>query len=636
MDGDARDATDGSGRVARGVVYVLSRASERLDGYVLTALRALRHHVETMTVVATTRLGEQDLDRLRDEVDRVVLRADDEALHRLYAVEAARMGAASGVSEIILTGDGWFGPVTDLERMFAEADRRDLEAWELVESPHGVREEFPDEGFPRRRRAWLWTVVGKNVLASPAWRTVAERGGDLSSHEVIRYLSGSGFRTGYLFEAVDYGSHDPALFAARALVEDGCPLIDVEALSSFPPHLERFGAIGRETVATAAERGYPVALLWEHLARTVPPKALNAIGGMLEILPGEQVSYDSESPFRIAAIVHAGDLDDVEEILDRLSAVPGPLTLIVTTTDGLSAARLRPMLDAWTGRIGHDHDLRVTPASPGRDMSDFFVACRDILLSDDFDLVIKVHARRSHRKTVNVRRYFRRYQLENLLDDAEYIKSLLALFQAEPGLGLVFPPMIHIGYATMGRGWAGLRDDARQLCRMIDVGVPLDVGSPLAPYGAMFVARPEALRSLSEYRWTYADYSGRSANRFGRLAHVQERLLTATAAQRGFHTRTVLTAEHAAISHTALDWKVDEMSTTTRGWPVEQIRLLHRAGATGYGGAVALSRMYLRVNHPRAAHVMRPLYRAAFRAYAALSWGVATSRRVTGRGRGER
>ena len=61
-------------------------------------------------------------------------------------------------------------------------------------------------------------------------------------------------------------------------------------------------------------------------------------------------------------------------------------------------------------------DVRVTPASKGRDMSDFFVGCRDVLLSGDYDLIVKVHSRRKQHKTMNVRRYFRRYQYENLLN----------------------------------------------------------------------------------------------------------------------------------------------------------------------------------------------------------------------------
>jgi lipopolysaccharide biosynthesis protein len=458
----------------------------------------------------------------------------------------------------------------------------------------------------------------------------------LTSHELLAGLESAGLRCGAIYPGSAYGSHDASLFAARALIQDGFPIIDVESLSSFPPHLERFGAIGRETAEEAAAGGYPADLIWQHLARTVPPKALNAIGGMLEILTGAPPSYDPERPFRVAAVIHVSDVEGLSDLLERLAVVPGTVTAVVTSLDGLTAARLQPVLDSWTARTGHDSELRVTPASPGRDMSDLFVACRDVLLSDDFDLVLKVHSRRKSRKTVNVRRYFRRYQWENLLEDEPYVRNLLALFQSEPRLGIVFPPMMHIGYATMGNGWAGLRGSAQELCRMLGISVPLDVGSPLAPYGGMFVARPAALRLLAAHPWSYGDYNSGSSRRFGRLAHVQERVLVAAAGQLGYHARTVLSAEHAAISHTALEYKTDEMSSTTRGWPVEQIRLLHRAGSTGYGGPVALARMYLRLNHPRVVGRLRPLYRVAFRSYAIASAGRRMIGRLTGGRKGSR
>src|SRR3546814_12530379 len=61
-------------------------------------------------------------------------------------------------------------------------------------------------------------------------------------------------------------------------------------------------------------------------------------------------------------------------------------------------------------------EVRVTPASHGRDMSDLFVGCRDVLLDGSHDLLVKVHARAMPRKTLNAARYFQRYKLDNLLN----------------------------------------------------------------------------------------------------------------------------------------------------------------------------------------------------------------------------
>ncbi|KEP72688.1 hypothetical protein HR12_41350, partial [Microbacterium sp. SUBG005] len=213
------------------------------------------------------------------------------------------------------------------------------------------------------------------------------------------------------------------------------------------------------------ERGYPLGILRSSLASCVPPKALNAILGLLSILPDEAVDPDSGASASIAVVVHVSDIDEIGEILRRLQFLPPGASVFVTTTEGVTAARLEQLLEAWSGTNEHTYELRVTPQSPGRDMADFFVGCRDVIQSDAYDLVIKLHMRRAPWKTMNRLRYFRRYQLDNLLSSPGYVRNVLSLFDREPELGIVFPPMIHIGYATMGRGWALLHPHAERLAK---------------------------------------------------------------------------------------------------------------------------------------------------------------------------
>jgi len=139
-------------------------------------------------------------------------------------------------------------------------------------------------------------------------------------------------------------------------------------------------------------------------------------------------------------------------------------------------------------------------------MAAYFVGCRDVLTPGRYDLVVKAHTRQPRRRSANAVRYFHRYQLENLLSSRGYVRNLLRLFEREPGLGAVFPPTIHIGYATLGDGWGRYRDAAEKLAKKIGIRVPFDGATPLAPLGGMWVARPEALRLLSEQPWEYEDY----------------------------------------------------------------------------------------------------------------------------------
>jgi rhamnosyltransferase len=368
-------------------------------------------------------------------------------------------------------------------------------------------------------------------------------------------------------------------------------------------------------VAEVESRGYPVELLWRAVVRTTPPAALNALGGMLEILPDTSPeaprSSDGIPPLRVVVLAHVPHLGFVDELAERLRQIPGAFDLVITTTDGRKAAKLKERLRASDREWARNAEVRVTWVPGGRDMGALLIGCRDVLLSQRYDLIVRVHGREPRRKTLNIREYGRRYQLENLLSSPGYVQRVFDLFRSEPGLGLVFPPIVHIGYGTLGRGWGAYREPAEDLADVLGISVPFDEVSPLAPYGGMWIGRPSALRIFAEHDWTVGDYHRSRRARWVELTRVQERLLGLAAAEAGYHCRTIMNREHAEISHTALEFKLDELSATIRGYPVEQIHLLRRAGWTGYGGVVALVRMYINLNHPRAASLLQPLYRVA-------------------------
>lgn len=626
---DVNHAARPGGDLVRHIVFAVGGMSSRLDPATEYALGELRRVATTISVVHRRSLDAASRAALGRLADSVAVAPTSSFTSQWYAQPSLR--APQGTDEMVLTGDGAIGPMPSLPEVLTRMDTVDVDVWQMAEDTHGPVESFPEEGFPEIAVPWMWTAVRRAVFGSPAWAdywTVAA-GGTAGGHErdVVPHLRDRGFRGDFAFRAADFPSSRPALFDAELMLEGTAPYVEKAIFQAYPPYLDRQAVIGREIASRIESVGYPAPLLWGSLARTSQPKALNANAGMLEVLHGDVVTAHADTGQRVAVIARVSDLDAIDELLSRIGTLPAPFDAYLTTTDGTSAARLERRVESWWGAREGRFEIRVTPASPGRDMADFFVGCRDVLTSDEYDIVVKLHARKNRRKTANVARYFRRYQYENLLKDEAYTRQLLDLFRREPGLGVVFPPMMHIGYPLMGRGWAGLHGHAQQAARELGISVPLDAVSPLAPYGGMFVARVDALRQLTQHAWSFGDYTGRRGQRYGHLQHLQERLIVPAAAERGYHARTVLTPEHAAISHTALDYKVDELFSTTRGYPVEQIRLLHRAGFTGYGGPVALARMYLRINHPRAIGRLRPFYRLAFRAYPL----AVSLRRVVGR-----
>ncbi|MEV5072271.1 hypothetical protein MRBLMI12_003928 [Microbacterium sp. LMI12-1-1.1] len=624
VDVRAGQDADAATNDRRLIVYAVSRTDRRIDDFVMHALAALRPHGERLVVIVPAGTPEIEIERLRSLVDDVFSVPASGFDPAGYALAVDAEADIERYDEVVLTGDAWFGPVSDfgpvLERMAGEATT----VWAMVENSGSGPETFPDAGVTPPSLPWAWTALRRDAFASGAWRRYWDgRGRGAGAAEetaFLRHFAPGDASVSFAFPADRYPSTNPALFTPSLLLDDGCPFVLRTVFLQYPPYLDRFAVIGRELLQHVDELGFPLALVWQNLARTVQPKALYAIAGMLEVLPDTDVAYDRASPFRIAAIVHVSDLDSVQDLFSRLGYIPSPYHLYVTTTDGKRAEKLQRMLERRDDPQLASFDVRVTPANRGRDMSDLFVGCRDVLLSGNFDLIVKVHARRTRDKTVNVRRYFRRYQYDNLLHSPGYVANLLALFQKEPGLGVVFPPMMHIGYSMMGHAWGGLREPAEDLGRSLGITVPFDAVSPLAPFGGMWIGRPEALLPLMGKRWMFRDYGKRTGQTYRDLARVQERLVAYAGAELGYHARTVLTREHASISHTILESKIDNLFSTTRGWPVEQIALMQRAGDAGHMGTVALARMYIRVNHRRLSRLTMPLFEAALRTVVILKY----------------
>ncbi len=616
----------------RVIFYFVYDTRGEIDDYIVYKLRALRPHAQHIHVVVNGALTDAGRGRLADVSDSLTVRENvgfDVWAYKTALDEFGERRLAE-YDELILMNYTWFGPVRPFAPLFERMERQPVHFWGMTDYGAEEPNPFTKKGVLHRHIQSHWIAVRRSMFLSDTWReywrtmpmitTYVE---SILNHEsrFTHHFEQAGFTSAVAYAEKDYPSQHPALINADLLIEDGCPVLKRRPFFHYPPYLDKEAVIGRWTVQTAERHGYPVEMLWANLAKNTPPKVLNTDAAMLEVLPDVAVGYDPDAPMRIAAIVHIFYEDMTDELLDRLVMLPSALDVYITTTDQGKADAIRAVLDRRKDARIAKSEIRILPSNRGRDLSAFFIACRDVLLSDEYDLVVKIHSKKTVQESYNAGRYFTSQQLDNVLNSEGFAANAVGLFQREPGLGIVFPPMIHIGFPTMGRGWYANKEPAAALAEELGIKVPFDDVSPLAPYGCMWIARPQALRLLAERAWRYEDYAPPTKHRDGSLAHVQERLIAYAAAELGYHTRTIASAEQASISHTALDYKLDQISATMPGYSIDQIQFLHRAGWLGHGGLVALTRVYLKLNHPRVASALKPLDRPARMLYHAL-WRV--------------
>jgi lipopolysaccharide biosynthesis protein len=605
------------------VVYVVYDRRGGVDEYVSFALSGLREHAAEILVVVNGALTEDGRARLEPVSDEILVR--ENVGFDIWAHKAALDHVGERLAEfdeVVLTNDTWFGPVRPYGPVFERMNERPVHFWGMTDHAREEPNPFTGKGVLPYHLQSFWIAVRREMFSSPQWARYWRDLPQMPSyfdavlqHEAVftERFAGDGFTAEAAFPSSEYPVDHPALFAPTLLMDDGCPLLKRRPFFHWPPFLDRHAVAGRPIFESAVDDGYPASLIYENLARTVPPRVLNTNLALLDVLATASPSATAPT-VRVGVVLHATKTERTRDLLGRIRALPGLVRVVVTMSDedlrdGLAGdiARLRS--------AGTDIEVRPVRENAGRDMSAFFVDCRDLIEGDEFDVLVKLHDRRPDHRGPAVANYFARYHLDNLIGTPEYFSRAMGLFAREQTLGLAFPPPIHIGYAITGEGWSWYRGLGHDIAQALRIRVPLDGVSPLAPYGGMWIGRPAAMRRIASRAWTHGDFRDRTAEKIPDMGRTLERLLTAAAGEDGFTTRTIMTADHAAISHLSLEYGLDQLAINLPGYPMEQIQFVQRAGWMGTGGAVAHFRMYMRTNHPDVVRrwdpIMHPVGRAA-------------------------
>jgi rhamnosyltransferase len=565
--------------VRRAVFYLFYDPQGQVDDYVLHTLEHLRPHADHVFVVSNSPLDQPNRARLESVADLVWER--ENVGYDVWAYREAMevMGAArlAEHDELVLMNCTFFGPVDTFEDLFADLDARpDVDFWGITE--HGDTEEHAfDPSLPMSGHLQShWIAVRRRMFTSPEWVDYWAEMPMIVSYEesIVRhesrftdYFAERGFAPWVAFPVENYHSQHPIMDDVAQMIRDGCPIVKRRTFFHDPLYNESHATDGRQVVRLMAERGYPVEALYANLARTSKPRSLVTNLAMLEVLPDVDLGYDRSRPLSVVAVAHIYYPEMTDEILDRLDTLPDGYNLVVTTADHERATAIEAVLT----RRGRSADVRVVASNKGRDVSAFLVDCRDVIESDDHDLVVKVHSKRSPQDAPPIAELFKRHLFENLLASPGHSANVLRLFQQHSSLGMVFPPVYHVAYPTLGHAWFGNQEAAEELADRLGITVPFDDTTPVAAYGSMFVARPQTLRALTAAGFSHDDFPDEDGYGDGALSHVLERLASYVVLSSGHHVREVLTADLAAVNYRYVEYRAITLAARLPGYPREQL-----------------------------------------------------------------
>jgi lipopolysaccharide biosynthesis protein len=605
----------------RVIFYLFYDPQGRVDDYVLHKLTALRHHAEHIFVVSNSVLEPDSRARLETVADTVWERENIgfDVWGYKEALEQFGPDRLATYDELIMMNYTFFGPITSFDPLFDRYDNTpEIDFWGITNHGEVIPHPFTDAPRMPMHIQSHWIAVRKSLFTSTDftnyWATmpmITSYNNSIDAHEskFTEHFSTLGYTFDVAYPETDYPSVHPIFDNATSLLRDDCPIVKRRTFFHDPLYLDRNAIIGRDIDAIIAAKGFPMELIYSNVARTSKPRVLATNFSLLEILPEHDLGYDTTAPLSIVAVAHIYYEEMTDEILDRLDTLPHPYDLVITTTDDTKKTAIQHVLD----RRGTTGDIRVVESNRGRAESAFFIGCRDVINNDKYDLIVKIHSKKSPQVGQAVGGLFKRHLFENLLNSPAYTANVLRLFQQHSSLGMVFPPIIHMGHPTLGHAWFSNRENAEKEAKRLGITVPFDDSTPIAPYGTMFIARPQALRRIANAGYQYTDFPDGPDWHDGMLAHVLERLMGYAALTDGYHIRQTLTINFAQIYYTFLEYKLQAVSAYLPGYPIDQLWALQNRGNDEPTLAIIKTRLIQR--NPRVAALLRPFYRSGRRVY---------------------
>ena len=548
-----------------------------VDDYVITFLRELGPFVERVLFYSNGPLAPGAAQRLAGCVTQIVERPNVgyDVIAYKEGLQAIDFDSAGDCDEVLMVNHTCYGPLFPFAELFDAMSRRACDFWGI--SAHLAVTPNPLTGggtLPFHLNA-NFIAVRAPMLRSPEFHAYWDRLGPKSdfneavaSHEAVftEHFVKLGRRVETYLDCEKYGTPYPAIFDVDATIEDRSPLLKRRVFFNDPAVLEHNGAnLPRALRLIARSSDYDPALIWRNIPRAAQSRVLNTNAGLTSVLPDVRIKRDAPLPDcgRLAVCVHVYYVEMMDEILALTDTIPLPFDFIATTDSAEKQAAIEASARG-RGRIARTI-VRLVEENRGRDMSSLFITCRDLFLDGPYDLVCRLHTKKSPQVQAGRANHFKRHLFDNLLGNPGYTANVLDMFADNPWIGVAVPPLEHISILVMGHAWFTNRAKTDEVKAMLGLDVAFDPDTPIAAYGTMFWFRPIALRKLFAHPWKWTDFNAEPRHVDGGLSHALERIICYVAQDARYTTQQILSPGQAGRNYAMLEYKVQRLAAVLPG-----------------------------------------------------------------------
>lgn len=529
--------------------------------YVPYALKQYRAAADKLVVVTDIQPGHPhfaEINRLADLIVRSPRGSIGQALdgYRLGFAAVAADELAT-YDEILFVDAECYGPLYPIGPILDSTERQAADFWSVGFAARKPPLHTTEKDLGLEMTQSFFSVTGR-VAASPEFQDYmrAQRPAKQDLHLV---LERAGFKWQSFVQQSQVRTARPMLWEAPELVRAGCPVVLKDVFTLDPLMADAQAIDGRAVLdAIRQSSDYDTAMIWESILPYYPLRMIQTNMDDLRVFESQgddpaKGTWDLGGKIAIAA--HIFYVDTLPEFIEVARNIPCNFDFFVTTSSEEHKQRIESALESFD--TGGKKEVRVVEQNRGRDMSSLFITFRDRMLSGEYAWVLRLHSKRTPQMPWQIGQSFKQHLIGNLAPSRRFVSNLFDLLEQPEyrNVGVIAPPIVHIGFGTLGHSWYNNREPLEKIAKELKIEVPLDRDTPVAPYGTMYWFRPEALEPMFRYDWKWQDYNAEPNHTDGGLAHVQERLVCYCAQSQGFRTLATMSAGQAQRNYLKLEYK---------------------------------------------------------------------------------
>lgn len=491
--------------MTRYLIYRKQR--EEQSSYVRFAFQALRQH---------------EADQLIDKSKKACL-------------QALKAAGAYAWQELLLISDDLLGPIEkdSFQQMLSAMAGQDVDCWCLA-APQPGSDEPP------------FLAIRREMYDDAGFQQLLDGQPDDFDGSLHALLAEGRWRCASYMPKGEPGVPDPLLFQPyTAVTAYGCPFVDGRCMMLPHRQVLRY-SMGEEPVALLRylkqQKAFDNNLLWDWLLeRGFDLNTVENLGLVACLSTAPVPETEVKSGKKCCLLMHLFFTDLGRESLRYAQSMPPEADVFITTDTEEKKQVFQKLFGSLPNRV----EIRVTE-NRGRDMASLLVSLRDVV--QRYELCCFYHDKKSAFSQPGSGKSYAYLAGESALATPGYVQRILSLFESEPRLGVLTPVIPYHAdyYAALARFWYGNFEQAQALLTRLGMNVQVDAARVYpAAWGNVFWFRPEALKPLLDYPWTYGDFPSEPYPANGCIAHAIERIYCLVAQSQGYYT-SMAAPEHLA------------------------------------------------------------------------------------------